>query len=418
MPFNWDDMNDHNQQPGIGSRFDVEKYLGKYNRKIKTIKPHEDSTMYVLEECVFDPGHNGGEAAIIQKAGGKLLYQCFHDSCKDKKWRDAKQIISGIDKIEGFVSKIEKCAKYDIESFLDNPDATLEEYNQNYVRIPFAGRNLKNFESLMNGGFIGGRPYIFGGIPSAGKTVLLNNIADNICLNGYPVLFFSYDDGKSELRYRTLARFSEYGIEYFNNQRVPDFKKVLNNTEIKQIMPLKYVVQNNIKVEDWSDLVEKVIQKHEKPPVLIVDYLKKLKTKSIMREERLRVDDIIGKITDLAKEYNVPVLVISELARDSYKSGQRLSMASFKESGSIEYEASWLGILAAVEEKDGEYVLKENWENIIEHDGNIDLIIFKAKRGTGNTGRVPLKVDRTRMTVSDRTDEKISLSNIKRSTKY
>jgi hypothetical protein len=30
-------------------------------------------------------------------------------------------------------------------------------------------------------------------------------------------------------------------------------------------------------------------------------------------------------------------------------------MASFKESGSIEYEASWLGILAAVEEINGEY---------------------------------------------------------------
>ena len=77
-------------------------------------------------------------------------------------------------------------------------------------------------------------------------------------------------------------------------------------------------------------------------------------------------------------------------------------MASFKESGSIEYEASWLGILAAVEEKNGEYILKNNWERIIEQDGNVDMIVFKTKRGTGATGKIPLKIDRNKMTVMDR----------------
>ena len=76
-------------------------------------------------------------------------------------------------------------------------------------------------------------------------------------------------------------------------------------------------------------------------------------------------------------------------------------MASFKESGTIEYEASWLGILAAVEE-DGLYTLKNDWERIINHDGNIDLIVFKAKRGTGVTGRISLKLDKSKMTVRDR----------------
>jgi hypothetical protein len=55
----------------------------------------------------------------------------------------------------------------------------------------------------------GGRFYLLGGIPSASKTMLVNNLADNICINGQPVLVFSYDDGKTELRYRTFARFRE-----------------------------------------------------------------------------------------------------------------------------------------------------------------------------------------------------------------
>jgi replicative DNA helicase len=159
-----------------------------------------------------------------------------------------------------------------------------------------------------------------------------------------------------------------------------------------------------IPVNDWKHYIEQFMNKLGRPPVIFVDYLRKLRTDSKITDERLRVDDIITNLTDLAKEYNTPVVVISELARDSYKSGQRLSMASFKESGTIEYEASWLGILAAVEELNGEYRLKDNWEKIINHDGNIDLIVFKAKRGTGATGRVTLKLNRSSMTVAWRQD--------------
>lgn len=297
-----------------------------------------------------------------------------------------------------------------IDSLLDNVNATVADYQQNYVRIPFANNNLINLERSMGGGFAGGRFYLFGGIPSSGKTVLLNNIADNICLNKHPVLFFSYDDGKTELQYRTFSRFTKYTIEEFNQCHINDIRSICQLSDIKQIMPMKYTVQQMISVEKWKDLIEQIKQKHGKSPVIIIDYLRKLRTEKSSSDERLRVDDILSKLTEMAKTYNIPIIAISELARDSYKSGQRLSMASFKESGTIEYDASWLGILAAVEEgKNGGYILKANWENIIEHDGNIDLIVFKAKRGTGVTGKIPLKVDKDKMTVVDRIDNKPEL---------
>jgi replicative DNA helicase len=165
---------------------------------------------------------------------------------------------------------------------------------------------------------------------------------------------------------------------------------------------MKYVVQKIYKIDDWSQMIEKIGARHQKPPVIMIDYLRKVKAESNRMDERLRVDEILSTLTNMAKEYNIPVLVISELARDSYKTGQRLSMSSFKESGSIEYEASWLGILAAVEEDSMGYSVKNDWERIVTHDGNIDLIVFKAKRGTGTTGRISLKLDKSKMTVRDR----------------
>ena len=298
----------------------------------------------------------------------------------------------------------QEAEEIDIEQFLDSKKKVTAEHNEQYLRVSFAGTLLTAMESKMNGGLIGGRTYVLGGIPSSGKTVLANNIADNICLNGHPVLFFSYDDGATELRYRTFSRFSGFDIENFNRQRhlTSDLEAILANPQISAISQLKYVVQKTIKVEDWPQLVEKIRTHHQKAPVIIVDYLRKVRSKSSKSDERLRVDEILSSLTTMAKTYNVPVLVISELARDSYKTGQRLSMASFKESGSIEYEASWLGILAAVED-DG-YTLKRDWEHIINQDGNIDLIVFKTKRGTGQTGRVSLKLDKVKMTVRDRGD--------------
>ena len=292
-----------------------------------------------------------------------------------------------------------------VESFLDTPEKVVSEYSTGYVRISFAGDGKLNIlERKLNGGLTGGSLYIWGGIPSSGKTGLLNNIADNICLYGHPVLFFSYDDGVSELRYRSFSRFSGFGIEDFNQNRLKksDIEAIARNPNITKINACKYIVCQMINIESWTPLIEQIMARHKKAPAIIIDYLRKLRTKDKQGDERLRVDGILSSLTQMAKTYNTPVLAISELARDSYKSGQRLSMASFKESGSIEYEASWLGILAAVEDNGDGYNLKNDWERIIQQDGTVDLIVFKAKRGTGETGKIGLKMDKNKMVFRDR----------------
>ena len=324
---------------------------------------------------------------------------------------DLREIVNSVKKYESHKPEKNKDKKQDkdipIASLLEKSDQILAEYNESYVRVPFAGNNLKLLEQKMNGGLIGGRFYVLGGIPSAGKTLLANNMADNICLNGHPVLFFSFDDGKSELRYRTWARFGKTSIEAFNKKELEksSIKEICDQNQIKKIMGLKYVVQEMVTIDKWDKLISQFINQYKKAPVIIIDYLRRLKTEKDPSDERLRVDNILNNLTDMAKKYNTPIVAISELARDSYKDKQRLSIASFKESGSIEYEASWLGILSCVEEINGQYIIKTNWEKIIEQDGNVELIIFKAKRGTGSTGKIPLSIDKDRMLVKDREDK-------------
>ncbi|MBI4961640.1 MAG: hypothetical protein HY913_00030 [Desulfomonile tiedjei] len=84
-------------------RFDVSAYLAKYGRGVVKIKNHGGATLYCLEECIFDPSHQGNEAAIGQGADGKLFYHCFHNSCKEKDFHQARVIISGSDNLGQFV---------------------------------------------------------------------------------------------------------------------------------------------------------------------------------------------------------------------------------------------------------------------------------------------------------------------------
>ncbi|MGA2464684.1 MAG: bifunctional DNA primase/polymerase [Thermodesulfobacteriota bacterium] len=86
-------------------RFDVEKYLSDYGIDYKP-KQRGDRILYLLRRCLWSAEHGHGDkpghGAIIQNlSSGKLGYKCFHNSCFEKTWHEARQAISG----EGIIVK-------------------------------------------------------------------------------------------------------------------------------------------------------------------------------------------------------------------------------------------------------------------------------------------------------------------------
>jgi len=131
---------------------DVEKYLGHYGMPYR-VKTDDKGTLYCLDSCLFDPNHKQ-EASIIQLHNGTLLYQCFHNSCRSFTWRDARQKISGDDKIVQF------CEGYDpnYRSKKNRDSSPLDtELEETTPDVPpphdvdpewfFDGENGKNFRS-------------------------------------------------------------------------------------------------------------------------------------------------------------------------------------------------------------------------------------------------------------------------------
>lgn len=62
----------------------------EFTKKDFTANGNTDAhTKYFIDPCLFDAGHTGKQAiAIIQYETGAVAYKCFHNSCKNKEWRD------------------------------------------------------------------------------------------------------------------------------------------------------------------------------------------------------------------------------------------------------------------------------------------------------------------------------------------
>jgi hypothetical protein len=88
---------------GQGGRLDLAAYLSRHGVSVRKTKEHGGAELFVLDRCLFDESHSGGEASIGQAADGKLFYQCFHDSCREHTWADARRIISGTESLAPFM---------------------------------------------------------------------------------------------------------------------------------------------------------------------------------------------------------------------------------------------------------------------------------------------------------------------------
>jgi hypothetical protein len=58
-------------------------------------EPHEGVSRWRLKACPFNPDHGYGEAAVFLRPDGRLGFECRHNSCQDKHWKDLRTLVDG-----------------------------------------------------------------------------------------------------------------------------------------------------------------------------------------------------------------------------------------------------------------------------------------------------------------------------------
>ena len=215
-------------------------------------------------------------------------------------------------------------------------------------------------DALLDGGLYPGL-YFLGAISSLGKTTLALQIADNIAKGGHGVLIFSLEMSRTEMMAKTLSReslmidiaengmtanaLSTRGVLRASFSGKPEQEEVMR----KAIEGYASWGRNLTIVEGIGDVgteqiksyVEAYMSEHEgKPPVVVIDYLQILSPVDIRATDKQNVDKNVLELKRLSRDYQLPIIGISSFNRESYN--VPVSMASFKESGAIEYSSDVL----------------------------------------------------------------------------
>jgi|TARA_B110000037_G_scaffold29139_1_gene34874 replicative DNA helicase len=231
-----------------------------------------------------------------------------------------------------------------------------------------------------------GQMIVLAARPSMGKTSLAMNIAEHVTRplkgDGLPTLVFSLEMPSDQLAMRMIC-----GRSRVNMGRVRD--RMIGKQQMHELtQAAKELKQAPLYIDDSSnlnilELRAKARRLHRKRPLsfIMIDYLQLISgiDNRVAREQQIA--EISRGIKGLAKELNIPILVLSQLNRESEKEKRLPRISDLRESGSIEQDADVVFLLATnPKAEDNPNVPQASRERL--------LVI--AKQRNGPTGEVPL----------------------------
>lgn len=219
----------------------------------------------------------------------------------------------------------------------------LHKSKENIRGIPTGFAGLDNMLS----GFQRSDLVILAARPSMGKTSLSLDIARKVALNNkIPVVFFSLEMSHDQLVDRVLA--AEAGVDGFRIRtgkglNEGDFEKIGDAISNLSEAPFFIEDSSGLNIVQMKSMLRRIISEKVKTDgkcLVIVDYLQ------LMTPTNTRTDNVVSQITEIsrslkgmAKEFNVPVIALSQLSRAVEARGGRPRLSDLRDSGAIEQDA-------------------------------------------------------------------------------
>ena len=230
--------------------------------------------------------------------------------------------------------------------------------------------HIRTLDYFTYGGFNGGNLVILAARPSVGKTTIAMQIAQAASADNNKTLVFSLEMTKKELVQRLLQStglVSQYEL-VTHNINWDNYEKALG-----------MVVNSNLIINDDAynihDIRHKIITsvKTQGVKMVMIDYLQLIKG----ADPRMSMNDQVGELTSAlkqtAKQCNIPIIVLSQLSRESVRENRSPQLYDLRSSGAIEQDAD---IVVMLERS------KDDMGGII--DNTIDMWIRKNRAGKCN----------------------------------
>lgn len=299
-----------------------------------------------------------------------------------------------LDQVEQHVLAIrqqgENVSTFSIQESVDEVMLRFQEIINGEVDVQGVACGYPDLDA-MSKGLKPGEMFVIAARPSMGKTSLMMNLVEHISIDqGIPSLVFSCEMTAFQIVQRLVFSRARFALSRLGRGLKP------NHEELKKLKrAVEEVGSAKLWIDDTAGIAIETLRakarrrkREDGIGLIAIDYLQLLRStsKQAANSREREIGEISAGIKALAKELEVPIIVLAQLNRGPEgRTGKSLGvprMSDLRESGTIEQDADMVGLLYRTA------YYAESEEEKEEEAGKAELVL--AKNRNGETGHVPL----------------------------
>lgn len=318
----------------------------------------------------------------------RIIQSCTE--CITRAYEDQENVDALLDEVEQRILAIRETRQ--AKAFANMKDevmkaiAEIEEMYNNKGKVTGLSSGFVGLDDKTTG-MKGGEMIVIAARPSMGKTALALNIVEAVGIDQQkPVAVFSLEMPTAQLVLRLLC--SRAGVEmsklnggFLSQNR--DFPLLMSAAGTLANSPIFIDDTPALSILEVRSKARRLKKQHD-IQLIAIDYLQLLRsnTRRAQDNRQIEISEISSGLKALAKELDVPVLVLAQLNRGPESRGGKPRLSDLRESGAIEQDADMVGLLLR------EKYYADSEEEAEELAGKATLDV--AKNRNGPTGEVPL----------------------------
>ncbi len=180
---------------------------------------------------------------------------------------------------------------------------------------------------------------IIAGRPSMGKTAFALNIARNVSeLQDTAIIIFSLEMSRQQLVYRFLSKESQIAHSKLRSGNINKNEWYAVSKAINVLANLKIYLDDSgeLSLSSIRNKISNIQIKHQNIGLIVIDYLQLLNDSSVKDSRVQELSKLTRGLKVIAKEFNVPTIVLSQLSRNvESRINKRPILSDLRESGCI-----------------------------------------------------------------------------------
>ncbi|HET6667853.1 MAG TPA: DnaB-like helicase C-terminal domain-containing protein [Intrasporangium sp.] len=254
----------------------------------------------------------------------------------------------------------------DLARLIERTDAQLSADSPGEARVWPTGFDV--LDRAVGGGLRSGGLALLAGPQGLGKTTFALQLARNVAHDGRSVIYFSYEHDPEDLMQRLVtleaalmhgpgstgieqvrAAFEDTEVSASLDQRLADLPGAVEGLKmVTSYAERLHLHRSSGATTDLAVIeraVETVFDETRQAPLVIVDYLQKVKVPGPPMSEEDRSSVVVEGLKDYALDAGVPILAIAASNQTGVEAGKRMRISHLRGSSSLGYEADIVLIL-------------------------------------------------------------------------